>query len=64
LKEEFIIDIDFPGRLVVELKAVEKVVGVHESRLLSHMKLTKCPVGLLLNFHMPVLRDGIKRMVL
>ena len=64
LKDEFIIDIFFPGRLVVELKAVEKIVGVHEAQLLTYMKLTKCPVGLLLNFHMPVLRDGIKRMVL
>jgi GxxExxY protein len=64
LKDDFIIDIFVPGRLVVELKAVEKIIGVHEAQLLTYMKLTKCPVGLLLNFHVPVLRDGIKRMVL
>ena len=64
LKDEFVIDVFFPGRLIVELKAVEKIIGVHEAQLLTYMKLTKSPVGLLLNFHMPVLRDGIKRMVL
>jgi GxxExxY protein len=64
LKDEFVIDLYFPGRLVVELKVVEKVIGVHEAQLLSYMRLTKTPVGLILNFHVPVLRDGIKRMVL
>jgi len=64
LKDEFIIDIYFPGRLVVELKSVEKLIGVFEAQLLTYMKLTKTHVGLLLNFNVPVLRDGIKRMVL
>ena len=64
LKDEFVIDLYFPDRLVVELKSVEKLIGVFEAQLLTYMKLTKTHVGLLLNFNVPVLRDGIKRMVL
>lgn len=64
LTEFFVIDFYFPGRLVVELKAVEKILGVHEAQLLTYMKLTQTPVGLILNFNVPVLKGGIKRMVL
>lgn len=64
LKDEFILDFFFPGLLVVELKAVEKIIPVHEAQLLSYLRLTRTRVGLLLNFNVPVLRDGIKRMVL
>jgi GxxExxY protein len=63
LENEFIIDIFFPGRLVVELKAVEKLLPVHEAQLLTYLRLTKTRVGLLINFTVPVLKDGIKRMV-
>ena len=58
------LDIYFPQRLVVELKSVEKVHPVHEAQLLTYMRLTKSPVGLLINFNVPVLKDGLKRMVL
>ena len=64
LIDKFVIDLFFPGRLVIELKAVLKIIPVHEAQLLTYMKLTKSPVGLLLNFHEPVLKNGIKRMVL
>jgi GxxExxY protein len=57
-------DIFFPGRLVVELKSVERLHPVHEAQLLTYMRLTKTPVGLLLNFNVPVLKDGIQRMAL
>ena len=56
-------DIYFPGRLVVELKAVEKLLPIHEAQLLTYLRLTKSHVGLLINFSAPVLKDGIKRMV-
>ncbi|MCI0379816.1 MAG: GxxExxY protein [Gemmataceae bacterium] len=64
LDDYFVLDFYFPSKLVVELKAVEKVLGVHEAQLLTNMKLSKCPVGLLLNFNVPVLKDGMKRFVL
>jgi GxxExxY protein len=51
-------------KVVVELKAVESVLPVHEAQLLTYLKLTGCRVGLLINFNVPVLKDGITRRVL
>jgi GxxExxY protein len=50
--------------LILELKAVEKVLPIHKAQLLSYMKLLKKPLGLLINFHELVLKEGIHRMVL
>jgi GxxExxY protein len=50
--------------LIVELKAVEKVLPIHKAQLLSYMKLLNQPLGLLINFHELVLRNGIYRMIL
>ena len=49
--------------VVVELKAVEKLDAVHEAQLLSYLRLSGCPVGLLINFNVRILREGIKRKV-
>ena len=57
-------DLFFPGQLVVELKTVEKLLPIHEAQLLTYLRLTKVRVGLLINFCVPVLKDGIKRIVL
>jgi GxxExxY protein len=64
LEDEFVLDLFFPGQLVVELKAVDKPLPVHEAQLLTYLRLSKTRVGLLLNFNVPVLKDGLKRMVL
>ncbi len=64
VEDDFVMDLYFPGRLVVELKAVEKLVPIHEAQLLTYLHLSKTHVGLLINFHAPVLKDGLKRMVL
>ena len=58
------IDFVFDKRVVVELKAVEEVLPVHEAQLLTYLKLTGIRVGLLINFNKPVLKDGICRRVL
>ena len=52
------------GRVVVELKAVDELHPVHQAQLLTYLKLSRCKVGLLINFNVPVLKTGIKRMVL
>jgi len=49
--------------VVVELKAVAKLLPIHEAQLLSYLKLSGNKVGLLINFHELHLKDGIKRMV-
>jgi GxxExxY protein len=63
LDDEFVMDLYFPGRLVVELKAVEQLLPVHEAQLLSYLRLSQTHTGLLLNFNTPVLKDGMKRLV-
>jgi len=49
--------------VVVELKAVEKVLPVHHAQVLSYLKAGAYQVGLLLNFNVPLLRDGVRRFV-
>lgn len=57
-------DLVVNDQVVVEVKAVEAILGVHKAQLLTYMKLSRIPAGLLLNFHVPVLKDGITRLTL
>ena len=52
------------GRVIVELKAVERLEPIHEAQLLTCLKLGGWKLGLLINFNVPVLKDGIRRRVL
>ena len=56
------LDILIPDKLIIELKACEALQPIHEAQLLTYLKLTGIKVGLLINFNVPVLRDGIKRL--
>jgi len=58
------LDFIYDHRVVVELKTVESVLPVHEAQLLTYLKLTGIRVGLLINFNVPVLKNGIYRRVL
>jgi GxxExxY protein len=51
------------GRIVVEVKAIDTLLPIHQAQLLSYLKLGGWKLGLLINFHVPLLRDGIKRVV-
>jgi GxxExxY protein len=62
--DDLVMDFYFPARLVVELKAVEKLHPIHEAQLLTYLRLSKTHTGLLINFNVRLLKDGIKRMVL
>jgi GxxExxY protein len=57
-------DVVVESRLVLELKTIERLLPVHSAQLLTYLRLSGIKTGLILNFHAPVLRDGIKRMVL
>ena len=57
------VDLLVAGKVVVEVKAVEKVLAIHRAQLLSYLRLGGFRVGLLLNFNTVHLRDGIKRIV-
>ena len=50
--------------VVVELKAAEKILPIHHAQLMSYLKATGCRLGLLINFHERLLRDGVRRVVL
>lgn len=50
--------------LIVELKAVQNLAPIHEAQVLSYLKITKHPLALLINFNVPLLKDGIKRIIL
>ncbi|GAB4345092.1 MAG: hypothetical protein Kow0099_25070 [Candidatus Abyssubacteria bacterium] len=52
------------GKVVVELKSAEKILPVHDAQMLTYLKTTGCDVGLILNFNVPLLKDGIRRFVL
>lgn len=56
------IDMMVEGTVIVELKAVSEVLPIHEAQLLSYLKLSHKKIGLLINFHVLRLKDGIKRM--
>jgi len=47
--------------VIVELKAVQELTAIHEAQILSYLKLSGCPVGLLINFNVRQLTEGIKR---
>jgi GxxExxY protein len=56
-------DLLVEGRVLVELKAKEKLHPIDAAQTLSHLRLLKLPVGLLINFHVTDLKEGIKRIV-
>jgi GxxExxY protein len=58
------LDLMVGGQLVVELKAVPQILPIHVAQVISYLKAARKPLGLLLNFHVPVLQAGIKRVVL
>jgi GxxExxY protein len=58
------IDILVNKSLILELKTVEKLLPIHEAQLLTYMRMSNIHTGLLMNFNVPFLKEGIKRMVL
>jgi GxxExxY protein len=57
------IDLMVENQIVLELKAVEKVLPIHEAQLLSYLRISGCKVGLLINFNTKYLKEGISRVV-
>jgi GxxExxY protein len=59
----YCLDLIVADKLVLELKAVTRFEPIHEAQLLTYLRLTNTKLGLLLNFNVPLMRDGIKRIV-
>lgn len=52
------------GKVIVELKVVKELAPIHEAQLMTYMKLTNCKVGLLINFNVLKLKEGVRRLSL
>jgi len=57
------LDLVVDDRVIIEVKAVEKLTSVHDAQLLSYLRLYGCRVGLVINFHVSILKNGIRRIV-
>lgn len=58
------LDMMIDGVVIVEVKAVESLLPVHEAQLLTYLRLSRCRLGFLINFNVVLLKQGIKRMIL
>ena len=58
------IDLLVSGDLIVEIKSAETLLPIHQAQILTYMRLAKVPLGLLINFNVTKLQNGIKRLVL
>ena len=63
LHKEFFIDQLVDNEIILELKSVESILPVHEAQLLTYLKLSEKKLGLLINFNVPVLKEGIRRKI-
>ena len=55
------LDLVVEGSIVIEVKAVERLLPIHQAQLISYLKLGKYPLGYLMNFHEYLLKDGLRR---
>ena len=55
------LDLVVEDLIVVEVKTVERFAPIHEAQMLTYLRLTDCPLGLLLNFNSPLMKQGVKR---
>jgi GxxExxY protein len=63
LEKDFFIDQLVEDEVILELKSMEGILPIHEAQLLTYLKLSDKKLGLLINFNVPVLKDGIRRKI-
>ncbi|MGL4360008.1 MAG: GxxExxY protein [Sediminibacterium sp.] len=63
LSKDFYIDIFINGQIIIEIKAVDIIAPVHQAQLLSYLKLANKRLGFLINFNVPLLKNGIRRII-
>ncbi|MCB9744381.1 MAG: GxxExxY protein [Alphaproteobacteria bacterium] len=64
IQEGYRLDLLIEQRLIVELKAVDRLASIHEAQLRTYLRMFGTPEGLLINFNVPILKDGIRRVSL
>ncbi|MGL5837350.1 MAG: GxxExxY protein [Sphingorhabdus sp.] len=63
IEEAYRVDLLVAGQLIVELKSVEQLAPVHSKQLLTYLRISELPIGLLLNFGQNLFKDGIRRVI-
>ena len=63
IPDSYRIDLLVEDKIVVEVKTVESLKPVHAAQVLTYLRMSRRSLGLLINFHVPLLRDGLKRLV-
>jgi GxxExxY protein len=63
LDKDYVIDILVEKELIIELKAVEVILPVHEAQIISYLRIANKRLGILINFNVPLIKNGIKRFV-
>ena len=63
LEKDFVIDILVDDKIILELKSVETILPVHEAQLVTYLKLANKKLGLLINFNVPILTQGVRRKI-
>jgi GxxExxY protein len=63
LDKDFVIDVLVNDLIVLELKSVETILPIHEAQLVTYLKLSNKKLGLLINFNVPLLKEGIRRKI-
>ncbi len=61
VQNAFKLDLLVEGTVIVELKSIDCLQPIHDAQILTYMKLTRMPLGLLINFNVPLLKNGLKR---
>lgn len=61
IQDAFRLDLVVNNEVIVELKSIETLLLLHEAQILTYMKLTRIPLGLLINFNVPLIKNGIRR---
>ncbi len=63
LNKEYIIDLLVEDEVILELKSIEGILPVHEAQIISYLRLANKRLGFLINFNVPLLKQGFKRFV-
>jgi GxxExxY protein len=63
LESSYRVDLIVADLVVVELKSTSALLPVHQAQVLTYLEITKCPAALLINFNVPRLMDGVKRLI-
>lgn len=63
LKTKLRLDLVIETKIIIELKSVEALLPVHKAQIISYLKLSKLPIGFLVNFNVPLIKSGVQRFV-